>query len=90
MLRHRDFRLLFLGQESRVLGDRMVVSSYDWFGSYAVVPLGLALWGGLADTIGVQTLLWIASGLFAACVLVLLALPDIWRFRSRETTTTVA
>lgn len=66
------------------------VSSYDWFGSYAVVPLGLALWGGLADTIGVQTLLWIASGLFAACVLALLALPDIWRFRSRETTSTVA
>ena len=65
------------------------VSSYDWFGSFAVVPLGLALWGGLADTVGVQTLLWIASGLFATCVLALLALPDIWRFRSRETTTSV-
>jgi MFS family permease len=65
------------------------VSSYDWFGSFAVVPLGLALWGGLADTIGVHTLLWIASALFAACVLVLLTLPDIWRFRSRETSTTV-
>ena len=60
------------------------VSSYDWFGSYAVVPLGLALWGGVADAIGVQTLLWMASALFGASVLALLAVPDIWRFRSRE------
>jgi predicted MFS family arabinose efflux permease len=61
------------------------VSSYDWFGSYAVVPLGLALWGGVADAIGVYTLLWIASAMFGASVLALLAVPDIWRFRSRET-----
>jgi len=65
------------------------VSSYDWFGSYAVVPLGLALWGGVADTIGVHTLLWIASAMFAASVLALLAVPDIWRFRSKETQATV-
>jgi MFS family permease len=66
------------------------VSSYDWFGSYAVVPLGLALWGGVADAIGVHALLWIASALFAASVLALLAVPDIWRFRSEETRATVA
>ena len=60
------------------------VSSYDWFGSLAAVPLGLAVWGSVADTIGTQTLLWIASALFAVCVLVLLAVPDIWRFRSVE------
>jgi MFS family permease len=65
------------------------VSSYDWFGSYAVVPLGLALWGGVADAIGVETLLWIASAMFGASVLALLAVPDIWRFRSRETQATV-
>jgi len=66
------------------------VSSYDWFGSYAVVPLGLALWGGVADTIGVHTLLWIASALYAASVLALLAVPDIWRFRRGEKPATVA
>ncbi|HEX6654411.1 MAG TPA: MFS transporter [Thermoleophilaceae bacterium] len=65
------------------------VSSYDWFGSYAVVPLGLALWGGVADAIGIHTLLWIATALFAASVLVLLAVPDIWRFRSAEVRATV-
>jgi predicted MFS family arabinose efflux permease len=66
------------------------VSSYDWFGSFAVVPLGLALWGGAADSIGIHTLLWIASALWAASILALLAVPDVWRFRSREKSATVA
>jgi hypothetical protein len=65
------------------------VASYDWFGSDAIVPLGLALWGGVADAIGVQTLLWVASALFGACVLALLALPDIWRFRSEQVRATL-
>ena len=44
------------------------VSSYDWFGSYAFYPLGLAAWGAIAGAIGVQTALWLAFGLFAAAV----------------------
>jgi MFS family permease len=66
------------------------VSSYDWFGSYAVFPLGLVLWGSLAGAIGTQTALWLASGLFAASVLALLALPDIRRLPASPADAAVA
>jgi hypothetical protein len=55
------------------------VASYDWFGSYAVYPIGLAIWGPLAGVIGIHTALWLASGLFLAAVVALLAIPDIRR-----------
>jgi MFS family permease len=55
------------------------VASYDWFGSYAVYPLGLAIWGPLAAIIGVHTALWLASGIFFAAVLAVLAVPEIRR-----------
>lgn len=55
------------------------VSSYDWFGSFAFYPLGLAIWGPLAAAIGVSVSLWIAFGLFMAAIVALLALPDIRR-----------
>jgi predicted MFS family arabinose efflux permease len=57
------------------------VSSYDWFGSYAFYPLGLAVWGPAADTIGISASLWLAFGLFMAAMLALLSLPDIRRLR---------
>ncbi|HLM09826.1 MAG TPA: MFS transporter, partial [Thermoleophilaceae bacterium] len=38
------------------------VSAYDWFGSFAFYPLGLALWGVLAGAIGIHPALWIAFG----------------------------
>jgi MFS family permease len=53
------------------------VSSYDWFGSYAFYPLGLALWGSVAGVIGLHSALWVAFGLFGASALALLAVPDI-------------
>jgi MFS family permease len=55
------------------------VSSYDWFGSFAFYPLGLAVWGPVAAAIGTSVALWLAFGLFIACVLALLAVPDIRR-----------
>lgn len=55
------------------------VSSYDWFGSFAFYPLGLAICGPLAAAIGVSVSLWIAFGLFMAAIVALLALPDIRR-----------
>jgi MFS family permease len=58
------------------------VSSYDWFGSYAFYPLGLALWGTVAGAIGIHTSLWIAFGLFAVSVATLLVLPDTRHFRA--------
>jgi MFS family permease len=55
------------------------VASYDWFGSYAVYPIGLAIWGPLAGVIGIHMALWLAFGLFIASVVTLLAVPDIRR-----------
>ena len=53
------------------------VSSYDWFGSLAFYPLGLAIWGPVAAVIGVSVSLWLAFGLAIATTLTLLSVPDI-------------
>jgi hypothetical protein len=66
------------------------VASYDWFGSYAFFPLGLAIWGPLAGVIGIHTALWLAFGLFFASVVALLAVPDIRRLPSRRAESPVA
>jgi MFS family permease len=58
------------------------VSSYDWFGSFALFPVGLALWGALAGAIGLYTAIWIAAALFGLCVAVLMTVPEVWRFRA--------
>jgi MFS family permease len=55
------------------------VSSYDWFGSLAFSPLGLAIWGPVAAAIGISVSLWLAFGLSVASVLALLTVPDIRR-----------
>jgi predicted MFS family arabinose efflux permease len=57
------------------------VSSYDWFGSFAFYPLGLALWGPLAAGIGVTPALWLAFGLMVLLIAWLLVLPDTRRMR---------
>ena len=67
--------------QRHIPGDTLSrVSSYDWFGSYAFYPLGLATWGALAGAIGLHTALWVATGLFAASAITLLAVPDVRRF----------
>ncbi|HEU5105486.1 MAG TPA: MFS transporter [Solirubrobacterales bacterium] len=53
------------------------VSSYDWFGSLAFYPLGLAIWGPIAAAIGVSVSLWLSFGLAALMTLVLVSVPDI-------------
>jgi hypothetical protein len=53
------------------------VSSYDWFGSMAFYPLGLAVWGPVAAAIGISVSLWLAFGCFIAAVVALFAVPDI-------------
>ena len=65
-------------------GSLSRVASYDWFGSYAFYPLGLALWGSVAGAIGLHSALWLAFGLFAAAAAVLVAAPDTRRFRGYE------
>lgn len=57
------------------------VSSYDWFGSFAFYPLGMALWGPLAANIGVTAALWLAFGLMITLATALIAVPDTRRLR---------
>jgi MFS family permease len=57
------------------------VASYDWFGSFAFYPIGLAVWGPVAGLIGISTSLWLAFGLFIALVAVQLAVPDTRRMQ---------
>jgi MFS family permease len=63
------------------------VSSYEWFGSNAVRPLGLALWGPVAVAIGLGSALWLAAALFAATSLSLLAVPSVRGLRTAQATT---
>jgi hypothetical protein len=53
------------------------VSAYDWFGSMAFRPLGLAVWGPVAGAIGISVSLWLAFALLLAAALVPLAVRDI-------------
>lgn len=53
------------------------VSAYDWFGSFALQPVGLAVWGPIAALIGETSALWLAFALGIASVLALLAVKDI-------------
>lgn len=61
------------------------VSSYDWFGSLAFYPLGLAIWGPVAAAIGVSASLWLSFGLAAAATAWLVSVPDIRRPTARLT-----
>jgi MFS family permease len=60
-------------------GSLSRVSAYDWFGSTALKPVGLAVWGPLAALLGTHASLWLAFALLAATNLLLLAVPDIRR-----------
>jgi hypothetical protein len=57
------------------------VSAYDWFGSLAFNPFGLAVMGPLAVTIGTRATLLIAAAWFATSSLTLAALPSIRNVR---------
>jgi MFS family permease len=55
------------------------VSSYDWFASGALTPVGLAIWGPIAAGIGFGATLWLAAAITAAVALALLAVPEVRR-----------
>jgi MFS family permease len=56
---------------------RSRVSSYDWFGSLALQPVGYALIGPLAAAVGVGNALDLCAVLSLAAVLALLAVRDV-------------
>jgi predicted MFS family arabinose efflux permease len=57
------------------------VSSYDWMGSFALLPVGYLLAGPIAEAIGPSEVL-IVGGAFGAAIAALgFAIPDVWRLR---------
>jgi len=55
------------------------VSAYDWMGSTALRPLGLAIVGPIAEAVGVKETLLAAFALTMVSSLTLLLIPDMWR-----------
>jgi MFS family permease len=55
------------------------VSAYDWFGSLALEPIGLALVGPLAAGIGISTTLWLAAAAMTLCQAAVLCVPSVRR-----------
>jgi hypothetical protein len=53
------------------------VSAYDWFGSLAFNPVGMAIWGPIAGLIGIHTALWLAAALLFVSTSALLGVPAI-------------
>jgi hypothetical protein len=58
------------------------VSAYDWFGSLAFQPLGLAIWGPVSAAIGITAALWIAAGGWAVVTALLVSVRDIRTLRN--------
>jgi MFS family permease len=55
------------------------VMAYDWFGSLAIEPLGLALVGPLAVAIGTSTTLYLGAATITACIFAALLVPSVRR-----------
>lgn len=58
------------------------ISSFDWFGSVALNPIGYALIGPLSEVIGVGESLLIAGGLNIVITVSMLAIPSVRRLRA--------
>jgi hypothetical protein len=59
------------------------VTSYDWFGSLAAVPVGMLMWGPIGEQIGVSEALWVAFVLQLSSILILLAVREIRELPAR-------
>jgi len=55
------------------------VMAYDWFGSLALEPLGLALVGPLSVAIGISTTLWLGAAVITAFIFAVLLVPGVRR-----------
>ncbi|MCM2417653.1 MFS transporter [Streptomyces sp. RKAG293] len=75
--------MLALHQE--IPGDKLSrVSSYDWFGSVAMIPVATALAGPVMNAVGRSTALWGCSGLVVLLTAAVLLLPEVRRLTRRE------
>ena len=53
------------------------VSGYDWFGSLAFAPLGLVIWGPVAELAGTAGALWISGGISLVAAVLLLSVREV-------------
>jgi hypothetical protein len=60
------------------------VYSYDQLGSFALIPVGLAIAGPVAEAVGTRTTLVGAGLLSLGATLTVLAVPEVRRLRRRE------
>jgi hypothetical protein len=56
------------------------VTSFDWFTSVGLMPLGYALVGPVADAVGLDTAMFSATAIVVVLALGAVLLPDIRRF----------
>ncbi|EST22744.1 hypothetical protein N566_26410 [Streptomycetaceae bacterium MP113-05] len=66
------------------------VSSYDWFGSLAMVPLATALAGPVEVLVGRSTALWGCSAVVVLLTAAVLCVPDVRRLERRPGPATAA
>jgi len=59
------------------------VIAYDWFGSLAIEPLGLALIGPLAAGVGLSAALGMCAGVMFLCAVLVLFVPSVRRLEAR-------
>jgi predicted MFS family arabinose efflux permease len=57
------------------------VSSYDAFGSFVAIPVGMTLAGPVSDAIGVEAAIWVATALTVGSVLFALSFSDVRELR---------
>ena len=60
------------------------VSSYDWMGSLALLPLGYLLAGPLGEALGSVEVVIAGGAIGFAVALIGFAIPDVWRLRALE------
>ena len=53
------------------------VVAYDWFGSLALEPIGLALVGPLAAGLGISTTLWLGAASMTLCQFCVILVPSV-------------
>jgi acyl-CoA synthetase (AMP-forming)/AMP-acid ligase II len=60
------------------------VTSWDYLGTLALQPVGLALTGPVAAALGVSSTLYAAAALFAALLAAVLAVPAVRNYTPDE------
>lgn len=59
------------------------VTAYDWFGSLALEPIGLALVGPVAAGLGISTTLWLGAAAMTLCQFCVILVPSVRRLEAR-------